>query len=160
MDKRTELTAILAGIATGPTRTVYSFINPDDPEHPKKVSAFPPKELGQADLPDVKIGKTYKLIVIDKPAGEGKFYHNIAQNGRNGPYLIAEVFKPGEDMAPVPPKNAEKFAKALEPDEVYEICENSLKDTLELHKAYQIPSDMLGTIFGTLAIERFRRSRQ
>jgi hypothetical protein len=86
-NKRYEITARFKSRTEEAKRVMYTFEDPEDPDKERKFSAFQP------NLPQLIIGCTYHFTVEDVPTGDGKFYHNLARDGRDGPYLIAKADK-------------------------------------------------------------------
>lgn len=98
-NQREEMTLVLKGVSTEAKRTVYIFMRG---EREYRVSGFNP------NLPTVQPGKTYTFTVEHVPTGDGRFYHNLAREKKDGPYLIKEV------QEATRPPNTEKFNQAMQ----------------------------------------------
>jgi hypothetical protein len=152
-NKRYEVTARFKSKTEEAKRVMYAFEDPEDFDRERKFSAFEP------NLPQLVIGCVYHFTVEDVPTKDGKFYHNLVRDGRDGPYIIAKADKqpaepkivPASELGtPKPTQQPQPFSnddywrnkdkRDAEKDPLI-IRESALKSTVEFLKATTIARD-------------------
>jgi hypothetical protein len=100
-------------------------------------------------------------------------YHTAPSNKGMLDYFLDAVKQPAEapkpkreelvripEVKPPPQKATAPESRVGGPsDDVYQIADRSAKDALAILKKHSLPQEEFHSVFGTLAIERFRRSR-